>query len=40
MKISMDSKYTDQMTEATEGEVLNSYLTLKVIHGINENEEL
>jgi hypothetical protein len=33
----MDSN--EECTEATEGEVINSCISLKVIHGINENNE-
>jgi hypothetical protein len=36
----MDSKSTEEGTEATEVEVINSSISLKVIHGINENKEL
>jgi hypothetical protein len=35
----MDSKYIDEATEASDGETINSILTLKVIHGINEHQE-
>ncbi len=36
----MDSRYINMDTQATEGDMINSIITLKVIHGINENQEL
>ena len=39
VKISMDTKSGDEVTEVTEGEFINSIISLKVIHGINEGKE-
>jgi hypothetical protein len=38
-KISIDTKSGDEVTEITEGEFVNSTISLKVIHGINEGKE-
>jgi hypothetical protein len=40
VKISMDSRYINMDTQATDCDVINSIIMIKVIHGINENQEL
>jgi hypothetical protein len=40
VKITMDSRYLNMDTQATEGDTVNSIISMKVIHGINENQEL
>jgi len=39
IKISMDNRNISEATEATEGENLNSLISLKIIHGLKEGEE-
>jgi len=37
-QIAIDPKFSDEVTTVSEGE-FNSVITLKVIHGINKNQE-